>query len=410
MARLFSAIVLAVAGLAMHPAHAARIVPGDWRLAIATEIGELPFNLRLAHDGRGWSAAFVNGPERQAAEQVSIDGDRLRIAFPSFGSTFEATLADDDTIRGQVTFQRASGPVTVPFTGKANAGYRFFPTPAKTKASVAGRWALTVGAAESARAGIAELKQSGVTVDGATMFFNADSRFLNGELRGDDLYLSTFDGGQGSLWVGRRGADGRLVGKTFSLVTNSVSPWEARLDPAAKLEDPHTLTYLKPGYDRFAFRFPNLSGAPVSLDDPRYRGKVVIVTIAGSWCSTCHDEAAFLEPFYRANRGRGLEVIDLMYEYAADFDTAVAACRNYQKRYGIEHEMLIAGTADKAAASRTLPMINAVLAYPTMIIVDRKGQVRRIHTGFPGPATGVHHETFKREFKALMDELLGEQA
>ena len=69
------------------------------------------------------------------------------------------------------------------------------------------------------------------------MFFNADSRFLNGELRGDELYLSTFDGGQGSLWVGRRGADGRLVGKTFSLVTNSVSPWEARLDPAAKLTE-----------------------------------------------------------------------------------------------------------------------------------------------------------------------------
>jgi len=77
----------------------------------------------------------------------------------------------------------------------------------------------------------------------------------------------------------------------------------------------------------------------------------------------------------------------------------------YKKRY----PMLVAGVADKEAASRTLPMINEVLVYPTMIIVDRQGAVRHIHTGFPGQATGALHEQFKAEFNTIMDELLAEQ-
>ncbi len=97
-----------------------------------------------------------------------------------------------------------------------------------------------------------------------------------------------------------------------------------------------------------------------------------------------------------------------MYEYSPDFEQAVKACRNYERRYDVQYPMLIAGTADKEAAGRTLPMINAVLVYPTMIFVDRQGGVRHIHTGFPGPATGEHHEEFKREFYNLMGELLAE--
>ena len=97
-----------------------------------------------------------------------------------------------------------------------------------------------------------------------------------------------------------------------------------------------------------------------------------------------------------------------MYEYSPEFDKAVSACRRYVSRYDIQYPMLIAGTMDKEAAAKTLPMINAVLVYPTMIIVDRTGAVRHIHTGFPGPATGAHHEEFKSDFYKLMDELLAE--
>ena len=48
--------------------------------------------------------------------------------------------------------------------------------------------------------------------------------------------------------------------------------------------------------------------------------------------------------------------------------------------------------------------------FPTTIIVDRKGQVRRIHTGFSGPATGEHYERFVDEFTRSLEQLLAERS
>jgi peroxiredoxin len=156
------------------------------------------------------------------------------------------------------------------------------------------------------------------------------------------------------------------------------------------------------------FRFPDVEGREVSLDDPRFAGKVVLVTTSGSWCPTCHDEAAFLAPWFREHSARGVEIVSLMYEHSADRAEAVQAVRNFQRRYDIGYDLLIAGTSDKDSASASLPMLNAMLVYPTLIAIDRRGQVRRIHTGFPGPATGEHHARFRRDFEALMNELISE--
>jgi hypothetical protein len=49
-----------------------------------------------------------------------------------------------------------------------------------------------------------------------------------------------------------------------------------------------------------------------------------------------------------------------------------------------------------------------VLSYPTTVFVDKKGKVRKIHTGFNGPATGEKFTEFKTEFKAFVGELLAE--
>ena len=54
--------------------------------------------------------------------------------------------------------------------------------------------------------------------------------------------------------------------------------------------------------------------------------------------------------------------------------------------------------------------IAAFKAYPTLFVIDRKGVVRQIHTGFEGPATGTHHDVQNRELSALVDALLNEPA
>jgi hypothetical protein len=66
------------------------------------------------------------------------------------------------------------------------------------------------------------------------------------------------------------------------------------------------------------------------------------------------------------------------------------------------------GGANKLEANRKLPMLNRVLSYPTTILLDREGKVRRIHTGFNGPATGLKYEEFTEEFDRLVKQLLSE--
>ena len=53
-------------------------------------------------------------------------------------------------------------------------------------------------------------------------------------------------------------------------------------------------------------------------------------------------------------------------------------------------------------------MLNHVLSYPTTIFIDKKGMVRKIKTGFNGPATGDKFVQFKKEFKAFVTELANE--
>ncbi|MDX2143443.1 MAG: TlpA disulfide reductase family protein [Rhodospirillaceae bacterium] len=388
----------------------AEVKPGDYRLVVTTPLGELPINLKVEKKGSEWSAAYINGPEKMQAEVTRVGGDALTVEFPSYNARLEATVDGAGALAGKLVFNRASGAVEVPLAGQHGQAHRFFAAPEKTVANLGGRWAVSVPAPDgTSRPGIAEFTQTGEKIHGAVMYINADTRWLAGEVRGNELYMSVFDGGTGALWRGTLQADGTLAGESFSMVGFMRQAFTAKRDAQAALPDPTKLTYLKPGYDKFEFSFPEReTGKPVTLADARFKDKVTIITIGGSWCPTCHDEMAYIAPYVRANRARGLEAVALMYEFSPDFAKASAACGNFAKRYGIDFPMLIAGTADKEAASKTLPMINAVLVYPTMIVVDRKGNVRQIHTSFPGPATGVHHENFKKDFERLIDGLLSE--
>ncbi|MEZ5286715.1 MAG: TlpA disulfide reductase family protein [Vicinamibacterales bacterium] len=46
----------------------------------------------------------------------------------------------------------------------------------------------------------------------------------------------------------------------------------------------------------------------------RFRGKVVLVNISGSWCPNCHDEAPFLAALHRRFKDRGFEIVTLSFE------------------------------------------------------------------------------------------------
>jgi hypothetical protein len=97
-----------------------------------------------------------------------------------------------------------------------------------------------------------------------------------------------------------------------------------------------------------------------------------------------------------------------MFEHFGDFDRAAAATERFRQHYGIEYTTLIAGISDKDEAAKKLPMLDRVYAFPTTIFIDRRGQVRKIHTGYSGPATGEHYTQFVAEFKSTLAQLLAE--
>ena len=157
-----------------------------------------------------------------------------------------------------------------------------------------------------------------------------------------------------------------------------------------------------------SFTFPNAEGKNVSLSDERYKDKVVLLQLLGTWCPNCRDETAFYTEQYAKYKNDGLEIIGLAFENAPDLAGAKPALERYKKHFDMEYELLYAGTADKKAAAEVLPQLKEVKAFPTTLFIDRSGKVRRVHTGFNGPATGKVYEAYRKSFERFVEGLLEE--
>jgi peroxiredoxin len=376
----------------------------DWRVEIQLPDIALPVGLHISSDGS--EAWFTNGLERVRVGELSIDDNQYRIRFPAFNNTIEMQR-QGDSLSGTLTLAKRGYQQHMPVTATPDPGYRFSPDP-EPGIDVTGRWQVAFTNADGVETeAIGEFDQQGSYLSGTFLTATGDYRYLEGEVDGRIMKLSTFDGAHAFVFTATMDDFGSLNGDFWS-GTLWHETWTARRNFDAKLPDPYSLTHLKPGFETVEFTFPDLENQPVSLTDPKYNDKVVLVTVSGTWCPNCADEADFLSGYYRENRDRGMEVINLLFEHVTEFEQAVQLGRALVKKHAIEYDVLIAGYSDKAIASEALPMLNHVVAYPTMIFIDRSGAVRKIHTGFSGPGTGGHYLEFVREFNQLMEELLAE--
>lgn len=380
---------------------------GPWRAVLQLPGGELPFGMSVsARDGKP-VVTLINGDNRVEVTEITIKDDTVAMLMPGFENRIDARI-DEGVITGTLTMVKAGGKLQkIPLVATHGQAWRFFEQATPSSDSIAGRWAITFGPADKPSPAVGEFTQQGSRVFGTVMTPTGDHRYLDGELRNGELQLSKFDGGHVFLYRGKLLADGSLQGKFYS-GTAFEDLFVARRDEAATLGDAENATQLAGKSDRLDFRFPDLAGHPISITDPFFHGKVVVVALAGSWCPNCHDEAAFLAEFHRQRRAEGFEVISLMFEQFGDFKRAADATARFRQRYAIEYTTLIAGTSDKEDAASKLPQLNGVFAFPTTIFIDRYGKVRKIHTGFSGPATGVHYEKLVAEFTSTVNSLLAE--
>jgi thiol-disulfide isomerase/thioredoxin len=253
------------------------------------------------------------------------------------------------------------------------------------------------------------LRQSGAEVAGSILRVDGDTGTLVGRWNHGKLTLSHFAGERPNLFEATPNRDGTLNvtlnGNAHYLVVRSS---EARAKGIPEPPDPSRYTSVKDPTSPFQFAFPDLTGKTVSSSDPTFTGRVVILSIGGSWCPNCHDEAPFLGELYRDYHARGLEIVGLMFENDPDPVVARPRVQSFIRRHSIKYQMLIAGTTQNIA--ERMPQIVNFGAYPTTIYVGRDGKVRGVHAGFASPATGEEHARLKSELRELTERLRAEPA
>jgi thiol-disulfide isomerase/thioredoxin len=387
-------------------------ISGTWRIVLSLQGQQLPFMLSIEEKApQKYIGYLINADEKILLENITLKDDSLLIPLHIFDAALLAKVKNN-RLEGKWVRYGLNKPYEVAFTGEKSASARFsaaVEADSKATAQVSGKWSVNFQSKDGKDTypAVGVFKQTGNKVTGTFLTTTGDYRYLEGVVQGKEILLSAFDGSHAFLFKAKAKHDDSLEGEFWS-GKNGYETWTAQRNQQAALPNADSLTFLKKGFDKLAFSFPDLKKQLVSLTDERYKGKVVVVQIMGSWCPNCMDETAFLAPWYAKNKARGVEVIGLAYEQSPEFEKAAPRVQKVVDRFQIEYACLIAGTRDKEEASKTLPMLNKVLAFPTTIFIDKKGQVRRIHTGFNGPGTGIYYDQFVEEFNTFINALLKE--
>lgn len=381
---------------------------GYWQARITLPGGHIDTAFEIGGEAGSYRATLINGQERIRIGEVSYADGQLKLRFPAFNNEINARLEEGKLI-GTLTLVKLYGKTQeMPFVAMRGTQLSDMDDIEIATADLSGRWDAQFDNSDgTSDPSIGEFAQRGSRLFGTFLNPTADHRYLSGYVSGNHFHLGTFDGAHAFLFTGA--VDGNeIIDADYWSGTEFHQTWSAERDPDAFLPDAYKLTYLKPGHDRFDFEFPNLEGQQVSLRDENFKGKVVVVCIAGTWCPNCHDEARFLAALHNEYGDRGLEIVGLMYEHFEDRQLAIDQIRKFREKFDIQFETLVAGISDRTEVSKTLPSLSAMHAFPTTIFVDRSGEVRVIHTGFSGPGTGKHHEQLKEEFTSVIVDLINE--
>ncbi|MGX1929075.1 peroxiredoxin family protein [Flagellimonas sp. 2504JD4-2] len=377
---------------------------GDWWAKMDVSANDaLPFTFSLSKGPEGnYKMEIYNAEEVIEVDEILITGDSIHIQMPVFEGFVTGTFSEK-AIQG--SFIKESLDRTVPFYAVHGKRDRF-EIGSEPKMDISGIWEthFDIGTDEEYPA-MGIFMQNGNKIKGTFRTLTGDYRYLDGVVNGDSLKLSTFDGTHVFLFTAKI-TDTILEGVFYS-GNHSVEKFVAKRNEAFELPDPNELTYLKEGYDRFDFSFPDTNGNVISMSDDRFKDKPVLVQIMGTWCPNCLDETRFYVDYFKKNPDLDVELVALAFEYAKTEEKALEGINRLVKREGLNYPVLLAQyeTSNKKKANEKLPMLNHVLSYPTTIYIDKTGEVKKIHTGFNGPATGERYTNFTKEFDQTIREL-----
>ena len=382
---------------------------GTWRGELIAQENKIPFNFEVIKSGNNHIINLINGDEVLPINEVIIKNDSLFFNLHIFDVSVKAKI-ENNILTGSYTKNYADDYI-LPFKAVYGKKNRF--DIKKSDAGFDGTWE-TVFLSKEGREipAIGIFKSENNKLKGTFLTKTGDYRFLDGYAKKDTMHLYTFDGDHIYKFMAVKQNDSILKGEFWSGKTG-YRTFISKKNPSAKLSDQNQLTFLNDGYDKISFSFQGLDGNLVTLEDKKYKNKVVLLQILGTWCPNCMDETKFLSQWYDQNKARGVEIIGLAYENKKngkpDFQYAKSRVEKMKSKYEVKYDFVIAGTSSTKSASESLPMLSKVNSFPTTIFIDKNGVVRRIHSGFSGPATGKYYKEFIDEFNTFMNKLLEEK-
>jgi thiol-disulfide isomerase/thioredoxin len=245
------------------------------------------------------------------------------------------------------------------------------------------------------------------TLDATFLTETGDFRFLEGNIMNERIYLSAFDGSHVFYFEAEISGDS-LVNGIFRSGPTYEASWEAAADSLYELTPPDKLTYMEEGYKYVELPFPNQDGDTLDWKGLDLENKVVVIDIFGSWCPNCMDASIALHELTKKYSDNDIAIVPVAFELTQELSVARERVFKMQNDLGLPTHFLFGGTASKKNAAAKFPMLNNISSFPTIIIVDKKRNVRSVYTGFYGPGTGTHYDKFMQETDALLASLVAE--
>ncbi len=382
---------------------------GPWDATLTVKTTVIPFRLDISGSGANLKGTLYNGDDKEFTTSAKFENGKLVLDFAHYLTTITATVKD-----GQLTgkIDQRNGEVG----GSAFQAKHYVAPPAVSAASIPsidGVWEIPFEVGKESPKGEKAwrliVKQNGVEASAAILRVDGDTGALTGTYRDGKFSLSHFDGSRPGLMEITALPDGTLqVVQSGSNRNGKLIAYRPEVARAKGLPEPSnytTHTTPRDANEVFTYKMPDVNGKVLSNEDPKFKNKVVLAILTGTWCPNCHDEAQYLVQLYKKYRDQGLEIVALDFEEPEQQDD-LARVHAFTKQYGVEYTYLIGGAP--AEMWEKVPQLVNLNTWPATVFIRRDGRVDHIHAGFAAPASGEFNDQLKKEFTSTIERLLAE--
>ena len=386
----------------------AQSLEGRWDASVNIKNVVIPFRLDIAGKGETLTGTLFNGEQTQTTTSAKLENGSIVLNFEHYLTKIVAKIKDGK-LEGKVVgrFDRERYINDFPFQATRYVAS----AAAAAKAPVIdGLWEIPYESPKGEKAWRLIVKQIGADVSASILRVDGDTGALTGTYRDGKFVVSHFDASRPLVFEITPNADGSLSLRQEGAYAakGNLTAYRPDVARAKGLPEPAnfaTHTTVRDPKEVFKFSFPDLNGKPVSNTDDRFKNKVIVAVVTGTWCPNCHDEAQFLVQLDKKYRDKGLAIVALDFEEPEQQEELTRA-RAFVKKYGVEYPYLLAGAP--AEMWEKVPQGVNLNTWPATFFIGRDGLVKKIHAGFAAPASGVYHQQLKEEFTATIERLLAE--